>query len=151
MRTTDAGRFVASLTPVLDTSIYADGDVMFVATEITNAFGAAGDKRVLDSIVALDGDDQNIAFDLVFANATINLGTINGAVNISDSDAAKIIGYVSLATGDAKDLINSRLFVKSAIGQVMQGLTTSLWVAGISRGGTPTYTASGMKITLGFR
>lgn len=142
---------VLDLTPVLDTSIYADGDVLFVATEIANFFTELGGKRALHSIIVSDGDDQNVAFDLVFSNASITLGTINAAVSISDADAAKIIGVVSFATTDAVDLINSRLFHKESIGLVLEsaGVTTSVWVAGISRGGTPTYTASGFKIKIG--
>lgn len=142
---------VFDFTPVLDTSQYADGDVMFVAKELPQFFPGLDGDRVLQSVIALDGDDQNVAFDLVFSNADITLGTLNSAVSISDADAAKIIGYVKLATTDANDTINSRLFAKSAIGMVMKasGTTASVWISGISRGGTPTYTASGMKIKLG--
>ena len=32
----------------------------------------------------------------------------------------------------------------------MQPVTSSLWVSGVVRSGTPTYTAAGMKIKLGF-
>lgn len=142
---------VFDFTPVLDTSQYADGDVMFIAKELPQFFPAPNGDRVVQSIIALDGDDQNVAFDLVFSNADITLGTINNAVNISDADAAKIIGYIKLTTSDANDTINSRLFAKSAIGHVMKasGTTCSVWISGISRGGTPTYTASGMKIKIG--
>jgi hypothetical protein len=137
------------VTPVLETSILANNDVFFVSTEIPQVFDK-GLPRKLSSIIVVDGDDQATAFDLVFSNAAITIGTLNGAVNISDADAAKIIGYVQMATGDARDLINSNLFVKTGIGQVMKGATASIWVAGIVRSGTPTYTASGMKIKLGF-
>ena len=144
---------VVDLTPVLDTSAYADNDVLFVAIEVPQVFKELGGRRALHSIVATDGDDQNIDFDLVFSNATITLGTINAAVSISDADAAKIIGYVRIsATDDGNDLINSILYAKSGIGLQMQGsLTTcSLWVSGIVRSGTPTFSASGLKLKLGF-
>lgn len=143
---------VYDFTPVLDTSAYADNDVMFIAKELPEFFKELGGERALHSIIVLDGDDQNIGFDLVFSNASITLGTINGAVSIADADAANIIGYVSFtAAANSNDLINSRLFVKSAIGMVLKssGTTTSVWVSGIVRGGTPTYTASGMKIKIG--
>ena len=140
---------VYDITPVLETSILASGDVFFVPIEIPQVFDK-GLPRKLSSIVVLDGDDQATAFDLVFLNATATLGTLNSAVSISDADAAKVIGYVQMATTDARDLINSNLFVKSGIDQVMKGATGSLWVGGVVRSGTPTYTASGMKIKLGF-
>lgn len=142
---------VIEFTPVLDTSIYANNDVMFVPIEVPQFFRGLGEERVLQSIVALDGDDQATAFDLVFSDAAITLGTINAAISISDADAAKIIGYVQMLATDSRDTINSTLFVKSAIGHVMKssGTTTSVWVSGVVRSGTPTYTASGMKIKLG--
>lgn len=141
---------VYDVTPVLDTNAYADNDVMFVAIEVPQVFDK-GLARVLQSVVVLDGDDQAVDFDLVFSNATITLGTINAAVSISDADAAKIIGYVRLsASTDANDLVNSHLYCKTGLGLAMKGATASLWVAGVIRSGTPTYSASGMKIKLGF-
>ena len=141
---------VYEITPVLETSILADNDVFFVPIEIPQVFDK-GIPRVLQSIVVLDGDDQNTDFDLVFFNATATLGTLNSGVSISDADAAKCLGAVSLlAASHAFDLINSILFVKTGIGLVMKGATGSLWVGGVVRSGTPTFTAAGMKIKLGF-
>lgn len=143
---------VKDLTPVLDTSAYAAGDVLFIPIKLVGFFKEAGQSRALHSIILLDSDDQNCDVDLLFFNADVTLGTLNGAVNISDADAAKMIGYVSLtAASHSKDLINSRLFVAGAIGQVLKAASTStdLWVAGVCRSGTPTYTASGMKLKLG--
>lgn len=149
----DGGHTMAETTPVLDTSIYASGDVLFVSKEITGVFSTSGGTRYLDSVVVLDGDDQAQIFDLVFSNAAVTLGTLNAAVSISDADAAKIVGYVKMSSNEACDLINSTMYVKGAIGQIMKAASdsTSLWVAGICRGGTPTYTAAGMKLKLGFR
>jgi hypothetical protein len=140
---------VYDVTPVLDTSILADNDVFFVPIEVPQVF-EKGLPRMLQSVVVVDGDDQATEFDLIFSNASITLGTLNAGVTVSDSDAAKIIGRVSMLTTDAVDLINSNLFVKSGIGLVMKGVTGSMWVSGVVRSGTPTYTASGMKIKLGF-
>lgn len=142
---------VLDVTPVLDTSAYTSGDVLFVPIEVTAAARYVGARVELHSIIVSDGDDQNCDIDLVFSNADITLGTINSAVSISDADAAKIIGYVTLGSAEMKDLINSRLYVLGNIGQTLQlgSATNSLWLSGICRSGTPTYTASGMKIKLG--
>ena len=142
-------RSVYDITPVLEAAILADNDVFFVPIEIPQVF-EKGLARVLDSIVVLDGDDQATEFDLIFFNADATLGTLNAAVSISDADAAKVIGAVSLLTTDSIDLINSTLFVKRNIGMVMKGATASLWVGGVVRSGTPDYTVSGMTIKLGF-
>lgn len=141
---------VITFTPVLDASILANNEVFMVAYEIPNVFNK-GLPRKLQSVVVLDGDDQNVAFDLVFSNASITLGTANSTVTISDADAAKIIGTVRMVVAThAYDLINSILYTQGSLGIVMKGETSSLWVSGVVRSGTPTYTASGMKIKLGF-
>lgn len=140
---------VYDVTPVLEASILADNDVFFVPIEVPQVFDK-GLPRMLQSVSVIDGDDQATEFDLIFSNATITLGTLNSGVTISDADAAKIIGSVSFLTTDAVDLINSTVFKKSGIGLIMKGVTSSLWVSGVVRSGTPTYTASGFKIKLGF-
>jgi hypothetical protein len=147
---TAASADVFDVTLVTDTSAYASGDVLAVPQEIAGVFKAAGARRRLDSLVVLDEDDHGQALDLVFFNAAATLGTINAAVSISDTDARKIVGYVSVAQADYKDLVNSMLAVKSGLGQTLEGATTSLWVGAICRGGTPTYSAAGIKLKLGF-
>ena len=144
---------VKTFTPVLETSILADNDVFFVPVEVTGVFDHPGQSLALHSVTVLDGDDQNTDFDLYFFDASVTLGTLNAAVSISDTDAAKCLGSVRMeAATDSDDLINSRLFCKRGIGLALQASTssTSLWVGGVVRSGTPTYTASGMKIKLGF-
>jgi hypothetical protein len=142
---------VITFTPVLETSILADNDVFFVPIEVPQVFNK-NLPRVLQSVIVLDKDDQNVDFDLVFFNASTTLGTLNAAVSITDTAAENIIGYVKMvASTDANDLIGSMLYAKSGIGLVMEGLgSASLWVGGVVRSGTPTFTASGMKIKLGF-
>lgn len=138
-------------TLVLDTSAYADGDVLVVPQEITEVFEQAGQAKALHSIVLLDEDDQGQALDLLFFNADAALGTINEAVSISNADARNIIGAVEIATSEYIDLVNSQMVQKSALGMVLKAASTSrsLWIAAISRG-TGTYTASGIRLKLGF-
>lgn len=141
---------VISFTPVLDANVLANNEVFMASQEIPQVF-TKGLPRKLQSVVVSDGDDQNQAFDLIFSNAAITLGTINSTVTISDADAAKIIGTVRMVVAThGYDLINSILFTQGNLGIVMKGETASLWVAGVVRSGTPTYTASGMKMKLGF-
>lgn len=144
---------VLDLTPVLDTSIYADGDVLFDTIALASAFDYAAGVRTLQSIHILDEDDQGVALDLVFLDTLVTLGTINGAPSITDANARKILGWVHFATTDYIDLGGARIAIKTGIGLMLKAAaaSTSLFVAGITRGGTPTYTASGLKLKLGFR
>lgn len=144
---------VLDLTPTLDTNAYADGDVLFDTTAVASAFDYAAGVRKLESVHILDEDDQGIALDLVFLDSNVSLGTFNAAPNISDANARKIIGRVSIATGDYIDLGGARIATKAGIGQLLKAAaaSTTLYVAGITRGGTPTYTAAGLKLKLGLR
>ena len=139
--------------PVLETNILADNDVFFIPIEVPGCF-KVGEPAKLISVQVLDTDDQGTDFDLYFFNASATLGTLNAAVSISDTDAAKLIGQaVITAAANGTDLINSWLFVKTFDeGILMKPVDggTSVWVGGVVRSGTPTYTASGFKIKLGF-
>ena len=143
---------VIDVTLVADTNAYADGDVLAIPQEIVNSVAEAGTARQLTSIVVIDSDDQGTAIDLIFFDASASLGTINTAIDISDADAAKIVGIVAIAAGDFKDLINNKVAVKTGIDLVMKAASTSasLWVGAVVRSGTPTYSAGGIKLKLGF-
>jgi hypothetical protein len=140
---------VIEVTPVLDTNAYADNDVLFVpiALPTYRPVNGNGPARKLVSVVVIDQADQAQDIDLVFTDGSVTLGTINGAVNISDADALKICGVVSMLIADYSDTINSQIATKRGIDLVMQNPTH---IAGILRSGTPTYAASSLRIKLGF-
>lgn len=142
---------VVDLTPVLSTSIYADNDTLFIPIEIPGVFKNNGPAELVSATV-FDSDDQGTEFDLVFTSADLVFGALNGPVDVTDADALKYLGVVSFVAADVTDLINSQIFVKRNIGLIMApGANSSLWVSGVVRSGTPTYTASGMKIKLAFK
>jgi hypothetical protein len=142
---------IIDVTLSLDTNAYADGDVLAATQEVTGFFDAKNAVRKLTSVVVIDEDDQRVALDLVFLNANVALGTENAAASITDANARSCLGFLSVATGDYIDVggagiatVRGReLMLKSAAD------STSLFLAAITRGGTPTYTASGIKLKLG--
>jgi hypothetical protein len=144
---------VIDFTPVLDTSQYAQHDVLWVAKEIPGFFNDPVTPRRLTSVVGVDEDDENVTFELLFFNADVTLGTLNGAINITDADMRKYLGSVVLVTADMTDTINSRGYFRGSINLILKGsgLSTSVWCAGVLRSAsTPTYaTASDIKLKLG--
>lgn len=146
------GGIVVSVAPTLDTSAYTGDDLLFNATEIAAAGFHAGGHVRLESILLLDEDDAGIAIDLLFLDAATSLGTVNAAFAASDTLARGIVGRVNIATGDYVDCGGFRVAQKANLGMVMKcgAATSSLYVAGVTRGGTPTYTASGLKFKFGF-
>lgn len=142
---------VVEVIPVLDTNAYSDNDVLFVAIEVPSFFREKGGGALLHSVTVLDAADQNIGFELFFASATHTLGTLNAAITVSDADAAKITGNLLFTSADMSDTINSRLYCKRGVGLVLGAAadSTSLWLSGAVRGGTPTYAAASFTIKLG--
>ncbi len=144
---------IIDFVPVLETSILADNDVFFIPIEVVGCF-KNGAPAELVSVQVIDTDDQGTDFDLFFFNASATLGTLNSGVTISDADAAKLIGHVVItAAANGTDMINSWQFVKGSLGLLMAPVagSSSLWVGGVVRSGTPTYTASGFKVKLCFK
>jgi hypothetical protein len=141
---------VITITPTLDTSAYADGDVLFETEAIANAVRNNGESCILQSIHVLDKGDQGEDFELVFLDEDQDLGTANAAVSISEANSTKIIGHYAFSN-DYVDLINTQIRCDTGIGLVLKAgaATTSLYVGGISKG-TGTYADGDIVIKLGF-
>ena len=133
---------------VLDTSAYADGDVLTITAEVANAVRVNDGTGVIQSIVVQDDDDQAGVFDIIFFDANTSIGSLNSAVSMADNDT--ILGIVEVAAGDYVDMINSQVAHFENVGVVIQGATgvKSIYMACVSRD-TKTYSASGMTIRLG--
>lgn len=145
------GYETVSVTLVTDTNAYADNDVLVIPQEVTNFFPVAGGTRVLHSVHLLDEADQGQDIDLIFMDANGTLGTINSAVSINDTDAAKVIGKVSLLIADYTDLVNSMFATKGNLATILTAASgsRSLWIGAVLRSGTPTYAAASLKLKLG--
>jgi hypothetical protein len=143
---------VIEVTLSLDTSAYADGDVLADTQEVPHVFRGKNDSRKLTSVALLDEDDQGVALDLVFASANVSLGTENLAPDITDANARSLLGALRIATTDYIDLGGSRLATVRGINLMLESAadSTSLYMGAITRGGTPTHTAAGIKVRLGF-
>jgi len=138
-----------TITCSLDTGAYADGDVLFATQEIAGAVRNNGDACILQSVHVVDIDDQKVEMDLIFFNANTSLGTENSAPDIDDTEVLTTLGVVNVA--DYVDLGANSIATVTGIGLELKAgaATTSLYVAGITRG-APTYSASGLQITFGF-
>lgn len=141
---------VKEVTLTLDTSAYADADVLADTQEITDAVRVDAGTGVILSLVVLDKDDQAQALDVVFLRTDVSIGTENDAVTVTDANADEILGIVEVAASDYIDLAISQLATMTGLYIVVDAaaVSTSLFVAAISRG-TGTYTASGITLKIG--
>ena len=141
-----------TVTPTVDTSAYASGDLLFDSAEIANAVRVVGGTCLLESVTIVDKADQGVAFTLVLANAATDFGAANSAPDPDDTECATVIGWVPVATADYVDLGAAKVACIRNIGLLLKATAaaTSLYVAGVNGTGTPTYgAASDLVITFG--
>lgn len=150
VKVTSGSGAVIDFTPTLDTSIYADNDVLFISTEVANVSDVKGGVVKLVSAVCFDGDDQGTEVEVFFTTSATTPGTINGALSAADTVLDDIVGRLHFVTFN--DFINSQNCILTAQNQIIQlpAGSTSLYAFGVVRSGTPTYTAAGMKFKFGF-
>lgn len=139
---------IIRFTPTVDTSAYAAGDVLFNTTAVTisnNATQAARGTILTASIV--DRDDQaSQTITLYFFNSNVALGTINLPPSITDDNASNsIIGSCTVTTGT--DLGGCKFGETQGLVIPFELTGSTIWVAAVT-GGTPTHTASGIRVRL---
>lgn len=149
--TVDTADTVIDVTPTMDISAYAAGDVFFDTTAISGVGTVNGGTVTLNTITVLDEDDQGPTFQMVFLDTNNTLGTINNPPTISDANSRKILGTLSSALGTWVDLGGCRVMTITNIGLVMKcdAASSSLYFGSITSTAT-TQTASGLKFKLGF-
>jgi len=144
-------KVTVSVTPTVDTAIYALGDLMGGKLTFANAARAAARGGEIITAVLSDLAAQNAQIDLVLfdEDPTGTTFTDQAALDIADADLPKIAGVIPIATADyhafndssAASVRNVGLAFKLASG-------TSLFGALVCRG-TPTYvSASDVQVHL---
>ena len=158
-------RRIIRVTPTLSTDAYAQGDVLFVATEIPNAVKEEGGCSKLVGAYMLDKNDQQSDILFTFAEGNTALGTINTSAGISDADllANNICGITKIDSDQATSgafIDNARItqmLPSSLTGENTQDLlllqaasgSTSVYVQGLLISDTtPTYAADDIQLIL---
>lgn len=136
---------------VLDTNIYASGDILADTQGVGDAL--SGDLRsgILQTVTVIDKDDQGAAFDIWILDAMVSFGTVNSAPSITDANAANIMGRVQVGTGDYYDLGGVRVAYLTQLAMPIRAIpsTRDIAIAVVNGAGTPTYSASGVVIRFG--
>ena len=141
-------------TPTLDTSAYAQHDVLFNFAAVTLGAGASEARPVrgtINNFALLDKDDNGNQITVYFSDSSsASLGTVNSAISITDAHAATILGQVD--TGATyEDLIGCKSIVPSAFAPIpFISTDDKIYVGGALRGSaTPTHSASGITMRIG--
>ena len=102
-------RRIIRVTPTLDTNAYAQGDVLFVATEIPHAVMGKGEcSRLLAAFCLSQAHSNADDLDVYFTEANTALGTINATANISDANI-EAIGLCGIMKVDADVAVTAQL------------------------------------------
>ena len=158
---------IIRVSPTLNTGAYADNDVFFAATEIPAAVRGDGGCSLLHAITILNEDDVAHDHDLVFMQKQANLGTLNDAVGSGSlwtnalAKAAGLCGIVKIDwSTNSTDLVNNLVYhtshgnhgaaVTTGLPMLLQSEddSTSVYMAAVSRGGTPTVAADDYEFVL---
>lgn len=141
---------VVTMTPTVDTAIYASGDQLGSLVQLTNAMDDSSGTGMIVSVAVLDKASQSATFDLLLFNDLPTVASSdNAALNISDAEmASKYIGhirvtaanYVALSACSVCTVADSALLVNS-VKSANNPTGRSLWAI-IRSGGTPTYTST---------
>lgn len=133
---------IVRFTPVVDTAVYAAGDVLFDSTAVTlsNDTSAAARGTILSASIIDRDDEASQTITLYFFNSNASLGTINAAPSITDDVASNnLIGSCTVTTGT--DLGGCRFGETQGLVIPFELNGPTLWVAATT-GGTPTFTAA---------
>ena len=157
---------VIRVQPTLNTSAYADDDVFFNSTEIPSAVIGNGGSSKLVGVTILNEDDVAHDIDIIFMQKSSDLGTINEAVGSNSkwtNALAKQAGVLGVVTIDWSlsnaNMVNNLIFTTANANPSAksEGLpillqaeddSTSVFMAAVSRGGTPTVAADDYEIIL---
>jgi len=156
---------IIRVTPTLSESQYAQGDVLFTATEIPNAVRESGGCSKLVGAYIFDKSDGSDDITFVFSEGNTALETINATVNISDADllANNICGLTKMdndAATSGGHIDNSKIHQMapaSLSGENNDNLcflqaeddSTSVYVQGIlTSGTTPTFADGDLQLIL---
>lgn len=148
--------YKVSVTPTLDTSAYASGDVFVATTAIPGAARGGGQPSKLVGISLLEKADQAAcAFNILFYRSNVSIGTVNAAPSISDANNEYFEGLVPINAGDWVDLGGSKTVNKTATDVGMpvgiRGDSTNKCYFAIVAVGTPgTYAADSLVVTFEF-
>jgi hypothetical protein len=151
-----ARRQLIDVTPTLDTSAYSSGDRVGTVHTITGAGPMGFNAAVLESITVIDKDAQGVALTVLFFESLPTVASAdNAAIDLSDANAAKCIGHLSIATGDYVSTASNKIACKvPAVGIPLTpgraGVQETIYAVVVS-GGAPTYTASGLTFRYSFR
>lgn len=141
-----------SVTLTLDTSAYSASDLLAEVQTVAGAARVSGGLGELVSMTVVDEDDQGVALTVFLTSVNTTWGSENSAPTLSDTAARSIQAVIPVGTGDYVDVGGAKIAQIKNIGAVYETSgSADLYVAVVNGAGTPTFSASGVKLIFGFK
>jgi hypothetical protein len=146
---------IVSATPTLDTNIYASGDRVGTVMEFSNAMDDSSGTGTIVSVTVLDKAGQGSALSLLLFNDLPTVASAdNAAIDISDAEMAKCVGVIPIASGDYVTTASNSIATVRGVNLLVQSAKSANSLTGkslfgvLKSGGTPTYAASSLVVSL---
>lgn len=140
-----------TITPTVDTSAYAAGDLVGGKLTFGDAlFGIEGASGLLQTAQLTDAGQQDAALDLLLfeADPASTSFTDNAAFGVDAADRTKICARITLATYLALDDVSVARADNLAL--PIMGISNSTLYGALVSQGTPTYAADDLTLALTF-
>lgn len=132
---------VVSVTPTIDTNIFAAGDAVGGKQMLTNVARVSGSEVVLDSLTVVDKGNQKPNLTVLFFDSDPSAATItNNAAFVFSTDVSKLVGRVNVVTADFETVDSKAVACLKNVhlGMLPSG-SRSLYAAVVLTSGTPTF------------
>jgi hypothetical protein len=137
---------VISVTPTIDTNIYAAGDAVGGKQTLASAVHAAGAAATLTTLTVVDKGNQKANLTILFFDSDPSAATItNNAAFVWSTDISKVIARVNVVTADYETIDSEAIATLNLadLGVMLEASgSTSLYAAVVLTSGTPTYTGT---------
>jgi hypothetical protein len=143
---------VVDVTLVVDTAIYASGDVLAITAPVSGALRDNDTPMILQTVTMIDEGDQGVAMDVYFLDANVSFGALNAAAAPTDTAVRSVMAKLPVAAADWKDLGGARVATYNNLNMPLKPAAggRDIYVVVVNGTGTPTFTAaSDLKMRLG--
>jgi hypothetical protein len=141
---------VLTVSPTLDTSVYASGDSMVTSViQFTSASVDSDGTGHILSASFIDKSDQGIDMSLMLFSGSVTPAAANAAHSLSDADAEKIVGVINTSSSTWEDHLNNRTCIVRPSPPIPYQCVggTTLYGVLVSRG-AGTYASNGLMLRL---
>jgi hypothetical protein len=148
------GGNAVNFVPVLDTAIYAAGDVLAATALITNVMRVNDGRANLFSLTGIDKSKQKPAMTILFYQTNVTSAAANAANAMSDADQLNLLGFHRILATDWIDYANNSICGfkgPTAPGILLEAVSGSkdVYAVCILDAGTPTFAVGDLMFKLG--